>query len=262
RMVTSDIAGTTRDSVATPFERRGRHYTLIDTAGIRRRSRVTDTVEKFSVVTSLKSIDMANVTVLVLDAHETITEQDASLLGLILDSGRALVIAVNKWDGLDDYAREQVRRQLSRKLHFIDFAETLFISALHGTGVGHLFEAIDRAWESAMRKATTGQVNAILEHAVSSHPPPLVRGRRIKLRYAHIGGSNPPTIVVHGNQTVEVPASYQRYLASCFRDALQLTGTPVRIEFRQSENPFAGRRNKLNKRQLAKRKRMIRHRKS
>ncbi|MGR8919356.1 MAG: ribosome biogenesis GTPase Der [Gammaproteobacteria bacterium] len=259
RMITADLPGTTRDSVDTDFERHGRAYTIIDTAGLRRRSRAHGVAEKFSAVQTLQSLDRAQVVLLLIDAHETLTEQDVSLLGLVLDSGRALVIVVNKWDGLDGDARDALRRELDRRLRFATFAEIRFVSALHGSGVGDLFSAIDAAWRSASSAHKTGDLSALLSAAVEAHPPPLVRGRRIKLRYAHLGGRNPPTIVIHGNQTDAVPGSYKRYLENFFRDALELVGTPIQIEFRQSDNPFAGRRNPLNKRQQQKRRRLMRH---
>lgn len=259
RVIASDKPGTTRDSIAIPFERRGKHYTLIDTAGLRRKSRITETIEKFSVLKSLQAIEGANVIILVMDAQDTISEQDASLLGLIINSGRSLVIAVNKWDGLNADQRNQIRTLIDRRLRFIDYAEIRYISALHGTGVGGLFEAINAAWASACISPATHKLTDLLERAVSAHAPPSVRGRRIKLRYAHMGGHNPPTIIIHGNQTQAVPDLYQRYLTNFFRHALTLVGTPVRIEFRTGENPYAGRRNQLTARQQTKRRRLLKH---
>jgi len=259
RMITSELPGTTRDSIEVPFERRGRQYILIDTAGLRRRARVTDLVEKFSAIKSLQAVDLANVVVLVLDAHEAITEQDATLLGLVIESGRSLIIAINKWDGLEPGARGQIREQVDRKLGFVDFAEIRYISALHGTGVGHLFDAVDEAWRAAHATPPTHMLTELLKQAIEAHQPPLARGRRIKLRYAHLGGKNPPTIVIHGNQTGSVPDSYRRYLSGYFRKALKLTGTPVKIEFKTGENPFKGSRNVLNKRQIQKRRRLMKH---
>ena len=257
RMITSEYPGTTRDSIEVPFERRGRRYILIDTAGLRRRGRVTDRVEKFSAIKSRQAIDLAHVVILILDAHESITEQDATLLGLVIESGRSLVVAVNKWDGLESFARDQIRGQVDRKLGFVEFAEIRYISALHGTGVGHLFEAVDEAWRSAHVTPPTHTLTELLRKALEAHQPPLVHGRRIKLRYAHVGGENPPTIVIHGNQTSAISAAYRRYLSNYFREALKLTGTPVKIEFRTGENPFAGRRNILNNRQVKKRRRLM-----
>ncbi len=238
RVVTFDEPGTTRDSVFIPYERDGRRYTLIDTAGLRRRGRVTDAVEKFSAVKTLQAIDLAHVVILVLDAQTGIGHQDAALLGFVADSGRALVIAVNKWDGLEDARRRRVRDELERRLGFVDYAPLEFISALHGTGVGTLFDTIPRVYEAATRRLSTPLLTRILEQAVRAHQPPLVHGRAVKLRYAHAGGTNPPTVVIHGNRIRHVPASYRRYLANTYRTALELVGTPVRIELREGENPY------------------------
>ncbi len=259
RVLVYDMPGTTRDSIFIPFERMGKNYTLIDTAGVRKRRKITEVAEKFSIVKTLQAIDAANVVILVLDAQQNIADQDLTLLGQVLDAGRALIIAINKWDNLDTDKRDEVKRELDRRLDFIDFADTHFISALHGTGVGHLFDSVDRAYESAMRKVPTPQLTRILEDAIESHQPPLVRGRRIKLRYAHQGGQNPPVIVIHGNQTERIPPSYKRYLVNTFRKVLDFHGTPVRIEFKTGDNPFKGRRNKLTPRQQRKRKRMMKH---
>lgn len=258
RVLAYDQPGTTRDTIEVPFEREGKSYVLIDTAGVRRRARVIETVEKFSVIKTLKAIEAANVVIAVLDAREGITEQDAALVGFVVDSGRSLVVAVNKWDGLPEDQKANVRRELDIKLPFINFAKVHFISALHGTGIGELFKSVDKAYESATRKFSTPLLTRILEDAVNRNQPPLVRGRRIKLRYAHQGGHNPPVIVVHGNQTEAVPDTYRRYLANAFRTALKLTGTPVRLEFRTGENPYAGRKNVLTPRQMEKRKRLMR----
>ena len=259
RVLSYDLPGTTRDSIFIPFERDGEAYTLIDTAGVRRRARVREAVEKFSVVKTLQAIDAAHVVVLVLDAQQEISEQDANLAGYIADKGRALVIAVNKWDGLDVHARRHIRDQLERKLPFLDFAETLYISALHGTGVGELFPLITAAYRAAMQELPTPVLTDLLEQAVAKHQPPLVHGRRIKLRYAHQGGRNPPVIVIHGNQTERVPPSYRRYLARFFSDALKLHGTPVRIQFRTGVNPFKDRKNPLTPRQIKRKARLRRH---
>ena len=259
RLVAYDQPGTTRDSVQVPFEHAGRRYTLVDTAGVRRRARVSEAIEKFSVIKALQAMEQANVVLLVLDAHEGVTEQDASLAGHVLESGRALVVVVNKWDGLDPDQRERVKAELERKLPFLSFAEVKFVSALHGTGVGHLMEAVDAAYRAATADLKTPELTRVLEEAVQEHQPPLVRGRRIKLRYAHQGGRNPPIIVIHGNQTESVPAAYQRYLVNRFRQAFGLWGTPVRIEFRTAENPYKGRRNKLTQRQRQKRRRLMKH---
>jgi GTP-binding protein len=260
RVLAFDQPGTTRDSIYIPFERDGRAYTLIDTAGVRRRSKVNEVIEKFSIIKTLQAINDANVTILVLDAHGgEVTEQDASLAGHIIDSGTALVLAINKWDGLDGDQRQWFREQLDRRLPFLDFAERYFISALHGSGVGNLFAAVEDAYRAAVIKVPTAELTRLLERAVHDHQPPLVQGRRIKLRYAHQGGQNPPVIVVHGNQTARLPQSYKRYLNNYFREALKLVGTPIRLEFKTGENPYRGQRNTLTPRQQRQRKRMIRH---
>ena len=259
RVLAFDQPGTTRDSIFIPFERDGQAYTLIDTAGVRRRARVKEAIEKFSVIKTLQAVDAANVVILVLDAQLEISEQDASLAGYIAEKGRALIVAVNKWDGLDSYDRSQITGQLERRLPFLGFATTCFISALHGTGVGDLFPQINAAYASAMRELPTHELTKILEQAVQAHQPPLVRGRRIKLRYAHQGGRNPPVIVIHGNQTKNVPPTYQRYLVNAFRKAMKLSGTPIRIEFRTGDNPYKGRKNKLTGRQIKRKSRLMRH---
>jgi len=244
RVVAYDQPGTTRDSIHIDFTHDGKPYTLIDTAGVRRRSRVSEVIEKFSIIKTLQAIETCNVVLLVLDAHQGVSEQDATLAGHILESGRALVIAVNKWDGLDPDRRNEVKEELARKLPFLDFASKHFISALHGSGVGHLYQAVDAAYANATRNLATPELTRILEWIVQEHQPPQVHGRRIKLRYAHQGGQNPPIIVIHGNQTDAVPATYKRFLISRFRQALKLDGTPIRVEFRSGENPFDGRPNK------------------
>lgn len=262
RMVVSEVPGTTRDAIAVPFSRDGRHYTLIDTAGIRRRARVHEVVEKFSIVKTLQAVDAADVALLLLDAHEGVTEQDASLAGLLLMHGRAIVIAVNKWDGLSAEARERLRAEIGRRLPFLDFVRVHRISALHGTGVGELFGLLEAAAAAAAADLPTSRLSRILADAVAAHPPPLVRGRRVKLRYAHQGGRQPPVIVIHGNQTDRLPGTYRRYLNNAFREALGLQGTPIVLELRTGENPYAGRRNPLTPRQQARRKRLIKRRKS
>ena len=243
RVVAYDEPGTTRDSIFIPFERDEQKYTLIDTAGVRRRSRVNETIEKFSVIKTLQAIEDSHVVVMVLDAHENIADQDAHLLGLVLEAGRALVLAINKWDGLDNYDRETIKNQLEVKLPFLDFAEQHFISALHGTGVGNLFASVQAAHRSSMLKVSTSRLTRILETGVNTHQPPLVKGRRIKLRYAHQGGSNPFVLIIHGNQTKRVPTSYKRYLMNYFRKTLKLVGTQIRIEFKSGDNPFEGKKN-------------------
>jgi len=259
RMLAFDMPGTTRDSIFIPFERDGTAYTLIDTAGVRRRARVSEAIEKFSVIKTLQAIDAAHVVILVLDAQLEISEQDASLAGYIAEKGRALILAVNKWDGLDAHDRSMIVEQLNRRLPFLDFATTCFISALHGSGVGDLFPEIEKAYASAMRELPTPALTAILEKVVQQHQPPLVRGRRIKLRYAHQGGRNPPLVVIHGNQTERVPATYKRYLESAFRAAMKLSGTPIRIEFKTGTNPYKDRKNKLTGRQVKRKTRLMRH---
>ena len=258
RVLTYDQPGTTRDTVYVPFERDGHRYTLIDTAGVRRRARVSEAIEKFSVIKALQAVESAHVVIGVIDAHDTVAEQDASLLGMVAERGRALVIAVNKWDNIPPDKRQEIRTGLDLRLPFLEFAPLHFISALHGTGVGHLLGAVDAAYAAAMRELPTPELTRVLEAAIVQHQPPLVRGRRIKLRYAHQGGRNPPIIVVHGNQTRHVPDAYRRYLVNTFRRAFELDGTPVRIEFRADENPFAGKRNVLTPRQRRKRERLIR----
>lgn len=256
RLVTFDLPGTTRDSIFIPFERLGRHYTLIDTAGLRRRARVHEVIEKFSVIKTLQAIEAANVIILVIDAHQGIGEQDATLAGHIIESGRALVVAINKWDGLETGEREDIKTQFERKLAFLDFAKPHRISALHGSGVGLLLDDVDQAYESATRDLATPVLTRLLEAAVQEHQPPLVHGRRIKLRYAHQGGRNPPIIVIHGGQADSVPESYRRYLINRFRKELDLLGTPLRLEFKSGTNPFEGRRNQLTPRQIKQRQRL------
>ena len=259
RFVVFDQPGTTRDSVAVPFERNDKQYLLIDTAGIRRRARVKETVEKFSIVKALQAIERAQVVIAVLDAHEGVTEQDVSLLGLVLERGRALVVVANKWDGMTASDRKHVRNELERRTPFLDFAERITISALHGTAVGDLLPAVERAFAAAMRDMTTTALTKALESAVAEHPPPLVRGRRIRLRYAHQGGRNPPVIVIHGNQTDKLPDAYRRFLINRFRKIFKLKGTPVRLSLKTGRNPFEGRRNKLTPRQERKRRRLMKH---
>jgi GTP-binding protein len=242
RVVVFDAPGTTRDSVYIPMEHNGREYTLIDTAGIRRRKNVTDVVEKYSVIKTLRAIEDANVCLLIIDAREGISDQDLSLLGFILEAGRSLVLAVNKWDGLEEHVKDRIKTELDRRLGFIDFARIHFISALHGTGVGHLYESVEEAFISATKRISTSMVTKILDMAVFDHQPPMSQGRRIKLKYAHAGGYNPPIIVIHGNLAKKLPISYKRYLMNYYRKALKIMGTPIRIEFRETSNPFAGKK--------------------
>ena len=260
RVVVYDQPGTTRDSVYIPFERRGKKYTLIDTAGIRKRGKTKEPVEKFSVVKSLQAIQGANVVVLLVDAHESIVEQDLHLLGYVIDSGRALVIAINKWDGMEDSQKDTIKSDIRRRFTFVDFATIHFISALHGTGVGDLYKSIHKAYNSAKKKLSTNQLTQVLQKAVTDHVPPMVNGRRIKLRYAHPGGQNPPTIVIHGKQTKKLPAHYSRYLEKTFRSLLKLEGTPVRIELRSDENPFTKDEKNLSQRQVARKRKIKKNR--
>ena len=260
RVVVYDQPGTTRDSVYIPFERRGKKYTLIDTAGIRKRGKTKETVEKFSVVKSLQAIQGANVVVLLVDAHESIVEQDLHLLGYVIDSGRALVIAINKRDGMEDSQKDTIKSDIRRRFTFVDFATIHFISALHGTGVGDLYKSIHKAYSSAKKKLSTNQLTQVLQRAVTDHVPPMVNGRRIKLRYAHPGGQNPPTIVIHGKQTKKLPAHYSRYLEKTFRSLLKLEGTPVRIELRSDENPFTKDEKNLSQKQVARKRKIKKNR--
>lgn len=259
RVVVFDQPGTTRDSIYIDYVRDGIRYTLIDTAGVRRRRHVDLAVEKFSIVKTLKAIDDAQVTILLIDASEGLVDQDLHLLGYCLEAGRATVLAVNKWDGLAPERRDWVRRELERRLRFADFVEIHYISALHGSGVGNLYPAVQRAHRAATDQYGTARLTRILHAAVAAHPPPLARGRRIKPRFAHLGGRNPPLVVVHGGQVAELPNPYVRYLEKAFRRALELPGTPVRIELKSTDNPFAGRRNQLTPRQIAKKQRALAH---
>ena len=257
RVVVYDMPGTTRDSIYIPMERDGQNYTLIDTAGVRKRGKVHLAVEKFSVIKTLQAIQDANVVLLVIDARENISDQDLSLLGFILNAGRSLVIVVNKWDGLDTDVKDRVKSELDRRLDFIDFARVHFISALHGSGVGNLFDSVKEAYKCATQKMTTSLLTRILQIAVDEHQPPMISGRRVKLKYAHPGGYNPPIIVIHGNQVDKLPDSYKRYLSNHFRRSLKIIGSPIRLQFQEGNNPFAGRRNKLTPNQLRKRKRLM-----
>jgi GTPase len=239
RVVVFDMPGTTRDSVFIPFERDGKKYTFIDTAGIRRKRSVQEAIEKFSIIKSMQAIERANVVIMMIDARTEIADQDLHLIGYVLEAGRALVLTINKWDGMDDYQKELIHRGIDKQLPFVRFAETFFISALHGSGVGKLYEAIDRAYASATKKYSTSDLTRLLEKAVQSHQPPLINGRRIKLRYAHQGGMNPPRIIIHGNQITKVPSVYKRYLTNFFRKELNSVGTPIMIEFKGSDsNPY------------------------
>ncbi|MDA0280944.1 MAG: ribosome biogenesis GTPase Der [Proteobacteria bacterium] len=256
RVVVFDEPGTTRDSIYIPYERRGRRYTLIDTAGIKKRGQTKQTIEKFSVVKSLQAIQDAHVVVLIIDARTGIVEQDLHLLGYVVETGRALVIAINKWDGMHSEDKDQVKDDIRRRFVFVDFAKIHFISALYGTGVGDLYKSIHTAYESATKTLTTHRLTELLQDAVIDHAPPMVNGRRIKLRYAHAGGQNPPIIVIHGKQTDKLPGNYSRYLEKTFRKVLNLEGTPVRIELRSGENPFVKGEEGLTQQQISQKRRI------
>jgi GTP-binding protein len=238
RVIAFDMPGTTRDSIEVPFERGGKHYTLIDTAGIRRRGKVFEAIEKFSVVKTLQSISEANVVVLLLDAQQDISEQDAHIAGFILESGRALVVAVNKWDGLQSDDRDQVKTTIDRKLDFLSFARHIYISALKATGIGPLMKAIDEAYAAATANLSTPRLTRALQEAVEKQEPKRKGSSRPKMRYAHQGGQNPPIIVIHGNALDGITEPYKRYLEKHFRDTFNLIGTPLRIELRTGKNPF------------------------
>ena len=258
RLVTSPEPGTTRDSILVPCERDGHAFTLIDTAGIRRRSRVSETLEKFSIVQSLQAIEDARVVIALLDARAGVTDQDLHLLGLAVARGRALVIGINKWDGMSVDERRAVEAQVDRALDFVPYATIHYISALHGSGIAEVVRAAMAAYASAGRELPTPRLNEVLKEAMQAHAPPLVHGRRLRLRYAHQGGRFPPLIIVHGSQAERTPAHYERYLQNAFRAALRLVGTPVKVEFRSGANPFAGRRSSPTARQAKRRKRVIR----
>ncbi len=242
RVVVSPEPGTTRDSVHVPLVRDGKRYVLIDTAGVRRRARILDEIEKFSALRSLQAIAEANVVILVLDAQTGATDQDANLAGYVLEQGRAVVVAVNKWDLIAPEDRMRRRQEIERRLVFLDFARFHYLSALHGSGVAELFRSVDRAFASARANLSTARLNRLLGQAVAANPPPLVRGRRIRIKYVHQGGRNPPRLVLHGNQLARLPAAYRRYLANFFRRAFKLEGTPIAIECLEGENPYAERR--------------------
>ena len=258
RLITSPEPGTTRDSIHVPCERDGQQFVLVDTAGIRRRARVEAAIEKFSIVQSLKAIEDAGAVIAVLDARESVTDQDAHLVGLAAERGRALAIAVNKWDGLSGHERRLIEREVERKLDFVPYASLHYVSALHGSGIAELIKAALVAYKNAGAELATPRLTRVLEDALQVNPPPLVRGRQVRLRYAHQGGRYPPLVVVHGNQAQRLPDHYKRYLENAFREALKLKGTPVRIELRTGENPFGGRRNKLTPRQAKHRRRLLR----
>jgi GTP-binding protein len=256
RVMAFDQPGTTRDTISTELERDGQKYLLVDTAGVRRRSKITDAVERFSTIKALQAIDRAHVVVLMLDAREGLTDQDTTLLGHALTQGRALVIALNKWDGLDADHRKAVRAELERKLTYVDWAQRVTISALHGSGLQELLDAVQRAWRSARAEFSTPELTRVLRAAFEAHQPPMSQGRTAKLRYAHAGGKLPPRIVIHGSRTDTIPDSYRRFLANRFIQHFKLKGTPLFIDFRDSDNPYKDRKNKLTPRQLDKRRRL------
>ncbi len=262
RVVVFDEAGTTRDSIYIPFERNGRKFTLIDTAGMRRRSRIDEVIEKFSVLKALQAVEKANVVIYLVDAQEGITDQDAHLLGLVLEAGRALIIGLNKWDGISTDQKNTISRLLEVKLTFVEFAEKHTISALHGSGVGKMFDRVQSLYEAAMLDMSTPNLTRMLKEATLAHQPPMVNGRRIKLKYAHQGGRNPPIVVIHGAQTDELPESYKRYLINYYRTSMQLSGTPIRIVFKSPVNPFAGTKPKMTEWAVKKRERLTRRAKA
>ena len=257
RVVAYDQPGTTRDSVYIPFERNERKYTLIDTAGVRRKGKVDEMIEKFSIVKTLQAMKDAHVVVIVVDARDGIVEQDLHLIGYALEAGRAMVIAINKWDNMSEYDRKQCKLDVERRFDFIPWAKIHLISALHGTGVGDLYPSIHRAYESSHLKVSPAKLTQILNDATDAHHPPKVQGRAIKMRYAHMGGQNPPTIVIHGNKVDKTPADYRRYLENVFRKVYKLEGTPVKIEFKTSDNPFEGRKSQVDERTAARRRRYV-----
>ncbi|MDB2590114.1 ribosome biogenesis GTPase Der [Candidatus Thioglobus sp.] len=257
RVMAVDMPGTTRDSIYIPFERENQKYTLIDTAGIRRKRSTHEKIEIFSIIKAIDALDRSHVVILVLDAREGVTEQDATLLGMISDKGRALLIVLNKWDGLDEYQKLEVKRKLDVKLSFVNYASVHYISALHGSGVGKLFAPIVRAYTNAGTKHSTSTLNKILEAANHGHQPPPVKGRRLKIKYVNQTDVFPPTLTFHGNHLQSVPNAYDRYLKNFFINALKLTNTPLRIEYKSGENPFKDNKNELNARQLTKRRRLM-----
>lgn len=260
RMLVHDFAGTTRESIATHFERKGRSYTLVDTAGIRRKSRIAaQTTEYLSAGKTLQAIHASQIVLLVIDAQAGLSEQDLHILSYIMDSGKSLVIVVNKWDSLDHYQRNRLKDTLDRRIKFAHDAPIAFVSALYNLKVGHLFSAIHHAYDSRVRQYSTAFLTQILKTAVLDHPPPMVAGRRIKLKYAHKGGSSPLLIMIYGNQTEKLGGTYRRYLINCFRTALKLKGYPVKLAFKDSQNPYKDQKNQLTPRQMKRRQRMIRH---
>ncbi len=262
RVIVFDEPGTTRDSIYIPFERNGKLFTLVDTAGMRRRSKISETIEKFSVIKSLQAIEKSNVVIYLIDAQEGITDQDAHLLGLVLEAGRALIIGLNKWDGISAEQKVTINRQLDVKLSFLEFAEKHPISALHGSGVGKMFDVVQQLYAAAMLDMSTPMLTRILKEATTAHQPPIINSRRIKLKYAHQGGRNPPIVVIHGIQTDVLPESYKRYLMNYYRDKMGLVGTPIRLVFKSPVNPFHGQKNKLTDWQVKKKERLMKRVKS
>lgn len=256
RVLALDLPGTTRDTIEVKAEWDGQQYTLIDTAGVRRRARVHQAIEKFSVIKAMQAMEAANVVVLVLDANEGLTDQDTTLLGHILQSGRALVIAINKWDGQSQDQRQHVKSELERRLDFVTYVDKVTISALHGSGLKELMRAVSKAHACAYKELNTHQLTEVLQKATRNHQPPMSQGRVAKLRYAHSGGNNPPRIIIHGNRTDSLPDSYVRYLTNTFQKAFAIRGTPVVLQFRNSENPYKEKKNTLTERQMKKRQRL------
>jgi len=256
RVMAFDLPGTTRDSISVLTEYQGVKYEIIDTAGVRRRSRVTEVVEKFSVIKALQAIDRAHVVILMLDATEGITDQDTTLLGHILQQGRALVIVMNKWDGMEEYDRKQVLSEMDRRLQYVPWARRIRLAALHGSGLKELIKAVREAWRSATIEMSTPELTRVLQKAFEAHQPPMSQGRTSRLRFAHAGGNLPPRIIIHGNRTDAIQPSYKRYLENVFIRHFKLRGTPLQIEFRSGDNPYKDKKNKLTDRQMAKRKRL------
>lgn len=257
RVLAIDIPGTTRDSIFIPFEKEGQQYTLIDTAGIRRKKSVSEKVEIFSIIKAKDAIDDSHVVILVLDAHEGVTDQDATLLGMIAEKGRALLIVINKWDGLDNYQKSEVKRKLDVKLSFVNYASVHYISALHGSGVGKLFTPIKKSFEHAGKRFPTSLLNKILEKANDAHQAPPVAGKRPRLKFVNQSDIFPPTLIFHGNHVNNIPNSYERFLKNFFTTSLKLSNTPIKIEYKSGDNPFKDKKNKLSARQVHKRKRLM-----
>ncbi|MGP1958219.1 MAG: ribosome biogenesis GTPase Der [Arsenophonus sp.] len=257
RLVVYSMPGTTRDSIYIPMERDGFKYILIDTAGVRKKGRITESIEKFSVIKTLQSIEDANIVLLVVDANQGISDQDLSLLNFTLNTGRSLVIAINKWDSISKENRKSVKDMLDLRLSFIDFIKIHFISSLYGTGINNLFKSIYISYQSATQLIGTALLTRIMKRAEEKHSPPLIQSRRVRMKYAHIGGYNPPIIIIHGNQVFELPDSYKRYLINYFRRELQVIGTPIHIRFKEGDNPYIDKKNKLTIKKLSKRKRLI-----